>query len=275
MKREFTILSALHPFLAAVPEPFVYVEDREIIGSDFFLMERKKGIVLDTHFPKDIEHSEQLARQISEKMVDSLVALHAIPYQETKLKEMVKPDGFMERQVQGWIERYDKAKTAQYAEVEALTTWLKKHIPTNSEATIIHYDYKLNNAMFSSDFSEMIGLFDWEMTTVGDPLADLGVAMSYWMHADDPKMLLYALGEPPVTILPGFYSRQEFIQRYAEKSGRDVSAIDYYITFAYFKLAVICQQIYYRYVKGQTKDDRFAQMDKMVAALIQQASKAI
>lgn len=275
MKREFTILSALHPFLAAVPEPFVYVEDREIIGSDFFLMERKKGIVLDTHFPKGIEHSEQLARQISEKMVDSLVALHAIPYQETKLKEMVKPDGFMERQVQGWIERYDKVKTAQYAEVEALTTWLKKHIPTNSEATIIHYDYKLNNAMFSSDFSEMIGLFDWEMTTVGDPLADLGVAMSYWMQVDDPKMLLYALGEPPVTILPGFYSRQEFIQRYAEKSGRDVSTIDYYITFAYFKLAVICQQIYYRYVKGQTKDDRFAQMDKMVAALIQQASKAI
>jgi len=275
MKREFTILSALHPFLAVVPKPYVYVEDTSIIGSDFFLMERKKGIVLDTHFPKGIEHNEQLARQISEKMVDSLVALHAIPYQETKLKEMVKPDGFMERQVQGWIERYDKAKTAQYAEVEALTTWLKKHIPTNSEATIIHYDYKLNNAMFSNDFSEMIGLFDWEMTTVGDPLADLGVAMSYWMHADDPKMLLYALGEPPVTILPGFYTRQEFIQRYAEKSGRDVSAIDYYITFAYFKLAVICQQIYYRYANGQTKDDRFAQMDKMVAALIQQASKAI
>lgn len=275
MKREFTILSALHPFLAAVPKPFVYIEDRDIIGSDFFIMERKKGIVLDTDFPKGIEHSEQLARQISEKMVDSLVALHAIPYQDTMLKDMVKPEGFMERQVQGWIERYDKAKTAQHAEVEALTTWLKDHIPTNSEATIIHYDYKLNNAMFSNDFMEMIGLFDWEMTTVGDPLADLGVAMSYWMHADDPKMLLYALGEPPVTILSGFYTRQEFIQRYAEKSGRDVSAIDYYITFAYFKLAVICQQIYYRYVKGQTKDDRFAQMDKMVAALIQQASKAI
>lgn len=275
MKREFTILSALHPFLAAVPKPFVYIEDRDIIGSDFFIMERKKGIVLDTDFPKGIEHSEQLARQISEKMVDSLVALHAIPYQDTMLKDIVKPEGFMERQVLGWIERYDKAKTAQHAEVEALTTWLKDHIPTNSEATIIHYDYKLNNAMFSSDFTEMIGLFDWEMTTVGDPLADLGVAMSYWMHADDPKMLLYALGEPPVTILPGFYTRQEFIQRYAEKSGRDVSAIDYYITFAYFKLAVICQQIYYRYVKGQTKDDRFAQMDKMVAALIQQASKAI
>ncbi len=275
MKREFTILSALQPFLAMVPTPYVYVSDDAIIGSDFFLMERKKGIVLDTRFPLGTENTEELARELSEKMVDSLVALHAIPYAETTLKNMVKPEGFMQRQVHGWIERYDKAKTAQFTEVEALTTWLKENIPTNAEVTIIHYDYKLNNAMFSEDYTEMIGLFDWEMTTVGDPLADLGVAMSYWMHADDPNMLLYALGEPPITILPGFYSRQEFITRYAEKSGRDVSSINYYITFAYFKLAVICQQIYYRYVKGQTQDDRFAQMDKMVAALIKQASKAI
>jgi len=275
MKREFTILSALHPFLPSVPKPYVYVEDRDIIGSDFFLMERKKGIVLDTHFPKGTEPTEELARQLSEIMVDSLVALHAIPYQDTPLKDMVKPDGFLERQVHGWIERYEKAKTAEHKEVVILTEWLKNNLPSNNEATIIHYDYKLNNAMFSEDYSEMIGLFDWEMTTVGDPLADVGVAMSYWMQADDPKMLLYALGEPPVTVLPGFYTRQQFIDRYAEKSGRDVSAIHYYCTFAYFKLAVICQQIYYRYVKGQTQDDRFAQMDKMVAALIQQASKSI
>ncbi|WP_155592275.1 phosphotransferase family protein [Lysinibacillus cavernae] len=275
MKREFTILSALHPFLKTVPKPYVYVEDRDIIGSDFFLMERKKGIVLDTHFPKGTNATEELARQLSEKMVDSLVALHAIPYQETPLKDMVKPDGFMERQVHGWIERYEKAKTAEHEEVSALTEWLKNHLPSSSKATIIHYDFKLNNAMFSQDYSEMIGLFDWEMTTVGDPLADIGVAMSYWMQADDPKMLIHALGEPPITVLPGFYTRQQFIQRYAEKSGRDVKDIQYYCTFAYFKLAVICQQIYYRYVKGQTQDDRFAQMDKMVTALIQQASKSI
>lgn len=275
MKREFTILSALHPFLAIVPKPYVYVDDDSIIGSDFFLMERKKGVVLDTHFPPGTDTTVELARQLSEKMVESLVALHAIPYKETPLIDMVKPDGFMERQVHSWIERYDKAKTAELSEVAALTAWLKDHIPTNAEATIIHYDYKFNNAMFSQDYSQMIGLFDWEMTTVGDPLADLGVAMSYWMHADDPKMLLYALGEPPITILPGFYTREEFIERYAEKSGRDVSAIHYYITFAYFKLAVICQQIYYRFVNGQTKDDRFAQMDTMVAALIQQAAKSI
>ncbi|MFL1997487.1 phosphotransferase family protein [Lysinibacillus irui] len=275
MKREFTILSALHPFFKAVPQPYVYVEDSDIIGSDFFLMERKRGVVLDTHFPTGTVPSEELACQLSEMMVDSLVALHAIPYQDTSLKDMVKPDGFMERQVHGWIERYERAKTAEIAEVATLTEWLKKHVLNNKEATIIHYDYKLNNAMFSNDYAEMIGLFDWEMTTVGDPLADVGVAMSYWMQADDPKMLLHALGEPPVTIMPGFYTRQQFIERYAEKSGRDVSNIQYYCTFAYFKLAVICQQIYYCYVKGQTQDDRFAQMDKMVAALIQQASESI
>lgn len=275
MKREFTILSALHPFLAVVPKPYVYVDDASIIGSDFFLMERKKGVVLDTRFPSGTESTVALARQLSEKMVESLVALHAIPYKETALKDMVKPEGFMERQVVSWVDRYEKAKTAELSEVAALTAWLKANIPTNNEATIIHYDYKFNNAMFSQDYSEMIGLFDWEMTTVGDPLADLGVAMSYWMHPDDPKMLLYALGEPPITVHPGFYSREEFIAHYAEKSGRDVSTIGYYITFAYFKLAVICQQIYYRYVNGQTKDDRFAQMDTMVAALMQQAAKSI
>ena len=275
MEREFTILSALHPYLSAVPKPYIYVKDSTIIGSEFLLMERKNGIVLDTHFPSGTENTKEIARQLSEKMVDSLVALHSIPYDETALQNIVKPEGFMERQVHGWIERYDKVKTSELAEVWALTTWLKDNVPTNEDSTIIHYDYKLNNAMFSQDYSEMIGLFDWEMTTVGDPLADLGVAMSYWMHADDSKMLLYALGEPPITILPGFYTREEFIASYAEKSGRDVSNIDYYITFAYFKLAVICQQIYYRYVKGQTQDDRFAQMDKMVAALIKQASKAI
>lgn len=275
MKREFTILSALNPYFPAVPKPYVYVEDSSIIGSDFFLMERKSGIVLDTHFPKDTYNTEVLARQISEKMVDSLVALHAIPYEETALKNIVKPEGFMKRQVQGWTERYEKAKTAELDEVSTLTAWLQENVPINQEATIIHYDYKLNNAMFSQDYTEMIGLFDWEMTTVGDPLADVGVAMSYWMHMDDPKILLHALGGPPITTLPGFYTREEFIMRYAEKSGRDVSNIGYYITFAYFKLAVICQQIYYRYVKGQTQDDRFAQMDKMVAALIKQASRAI
>ncbi|MGE7622212.1 phosphotransferase family protein [Viridibacillus sp. NPDC096237] len=274
MEREFKVLSSLHPVFPVAPKPIIYSDDMTIIGSTFFIMERRLGVVLDTEFPEGTTDLVMMARKVSELMVDQLVALHAVDYKKTALTGMVKPDGFMERQVRGWISRYDKAKTSDIKEVNELTTWLIEHIPQSSESTIIHYDYKLNNAMFSKEYEEMVGLFDWEMTTVGDPLADVGVALSYWMHVDDPTMMLYGLGEPPITVKEGFYSRQEFIARYAEKSGRDVSNIHYYLTFAYFKLAVICQQIYYRYYNGQTKDTRFAHMGDFSKVLIKQAFKS-
>jgi aminoglycoside phosphotransferase (APT) family kinase protein len=232
------------------------------------MMERRHGIVLDTEFPAGTGEPEELGKQLSEMMVDKLVELHAIDYTKTALAEMVRPAGFLERQVNGWIGRYEKSKTAEITEVDKLTSWLKRNIPESPESTIIHYDYKLNNMMFSQDYSEMTGLFDWEMTTVGDPLADVGAAMSYWMQADDPEMLLNALGKPPLTVHKGFFTRDEFIARYAEKSGRDMSNIHYYTTFAYFKLAVICQQIFYRYEQGQTNDPRFKHMDKFVYSLV-------
>lgn len=268
MKREFNVLSALHPVFPTAPKPLVFSDDLSIIGSPFFIMERRHGIVLDTEFPVGTEETEENGKHLSEMMVDKLVELHAIDYTTTALAEMVKPEGFLERQVHGWIGRYEKAKTSDIAEVAKLTSWLKAHIPDSPEPTIIHYDYKLNNSMFSHDYTEMTGLFDWEMTTVGDPLADVGAAMSYWMQADDPEMLLKALGKPPLTVQKGFFTRDEFIARYAEKSGRDMSGIHYYTTFAYFKLAVICQQIYYRYEQGQTKDPRFKHMDKFVYSLV-------
>lgn len=271
MEREFNVLSALYPVYSTVPKPIVFSDDVSIIGSPFFIMERRRGIVLDTVFPEGEELSEEIGRKVSTLMVDKLVELHAIDYKKTALVDMVKPDGFLERQVQGWIGRYDNAKTEDIPEAKELTTWLQQHIPESLEPTIIHYDYKLNNAMFSPDYSEMTGLFDWEMTTVGDPLADVGAAMSYWMQADDPESLLYGLGEPPITIQKGFFTRDEFITSYAEKSGRDMTHIHYYLTFAYFKLAVICQQIYFRYKNGQTKDPRFAHLNKSVQALVKQA----
>jgi len=125
--------------------------------------------------------------------------------------------------------------------------------------------------MFSEDFTEMTGLFDWEMTTVGDPLADVGAAMSYWIEVDDPELLKKGLGKPPVTVMDGFFTRNEFIENYAKKSGRDMSNIHFYLTFAYFKLAVICQQIFYRYKNGQTSDPRFAHFDQFVLNLIKYA----
>lgn len=271
MEREFRVLDSIHQVFPTCPKPLVFSADKTIIGSPFFVMERRHGVVLDTSFPRDTADQAKKAQLVSEIMVDNLVQLHSIDYRKTDLVDMVKPEGFMERQVDGWIARYEAAKIEDIQEVVEVTEWLRKNLPQSSEFTIIHYDYKLNNAMFSEDYQEMVGLFDWEMTTVGDPLADLGAALSYWMQPNDPKMMLYGLGEPPITIQEGFYTRQQFIESYAEKSGRDVSNIYYYLTFAYFKLAVICQQIYYRYYKGQTKDKRFAHMGEFAKVLILQA----
>ncbi|HSJ38811.1 MAG TPA: phosphotransferase family protein [Planococcus sp. (in: firmicutes)] len=271
MEREFKILQSLAPVFPAAPKPYVFSDDPTIAGSPFFVMERRHGIVLDTEFPEGMEVTAAMGRKISEKMVDTLVELHAIDPSQTALAEMAKPEGFLERQVSGWIGRYERAKTDDIEEVEALKKWMVDNIPESQEPTIIHYDFKLNNAMFNDDFSEITGLFDWEMTTVGDPLADLGAAMSYWIQGDDPELLKNGMGKPPVTVNDGFYSREEFIRSYAEKSGRDVSQIDFYLTFAYFKLAVIVQQIYFRYKNGQTKDPRFANFDRFVKSLIRYA----
>ncbi|ASN06732.1 phosphotransferase family protein [Virgibacillus necropolis] len=271
MKREYTILSGLHPLYPTAPKPYIFSTDEQIVGSPFFIMERRKGIVVDSTFPEGIQYDSTLGRKISELMVDRLVDLHQVDYNQTELVNISKPEGFMERQVLGWIKRYERAKTEEVTGVDQLTKCLKDNIPASPEPTIIHYDYKLNNAMFSEDFSEMTGLFDWEMTTVGDPLADVGAALSYWMEPDDPEQLKKGLGKPSVTTKEGFFTRKEFLEDYAKKSGRDVSNVHFYLTFAYFKLAVICQQIYYRYHKGQTNDSRFAHFNQFVANLIQHA----
>ncbi|WP_257350424.1 phosphotransferase family protein [Pseudalkalibacillus decolorationis] len=270
MERECRILQEINPYFPVAPEPYLFA-DEDVIGSPFFIMERKQGVVLDTKFPDDVVVTERLCERISETMVDSLVSLHNIDYTKTKLKEMTKPDGFMERQVHGWIKRYDRSQTDEIHGLEHLKEWMVNHNPKSQAPTIIHYDYKLNNAMFSHDLSEMTGLFDWEMTTVGDPLADLGAAMSYWIEVDDSELLKRGMGEAPITTHPGFMTRDEFINCYANKSGRDISDFNFYLTFAYFKLAVICQQIYYRWKKGQTEDERFVNLNQFVRNLIQHA----
>jgi aminoglycoside phosphotransferase (APT) family kinase protein len=271
MEREFKILTEVHPKFSPAPKPYI-LADESLIGSPFFIMERKKGIVLGTDFPEQIMVTEELCRTISEKMVEMLVKLHEINYKQTRLVEFIKPEGFLERQVHGWINRYERAKTNEITGVDKLKKWLENQIPTSQEPTIIHNDFKLNNSMFSEDFSKVIGLFDWEMTTVGDPLVDLGVALSYWREANDSPLLSRGQDDKsPITSNPGFMTRNEFIESYSQNSGRDVSNIHFYLIFAYFKLAVICQQIYFRWRKGQTSDERFANLNVYVSNLIQYA----
>ncbi|MFD6441751.1 phosphotransferase family protein [Peribacillus sp. NPDC060186] len=272
MKREHHILSSINPYFQAAPEPILFSDDVSIVGAPFFLMERKHGVVIDSKFPKGAEPTAERCRQLSYVMVNQLADLHSIPYEKTGLAEISKPEGFIERQVHGWISRYERAKIDEIKEVGALIDYLQKNIPEYSQTSIIHYDYKINNAMFNQNLTEMVGLFDWEMSTVGDPLADLGVAMSYWTESSDPELIKFGLGQASVTTLDGFLTRQEFIEAYAARSGRNVSDIDFYLTFGYFKLAVILQQIYYRYKKGQTNDIRFSKLGTTVKSLITHAA---
>lgn len=267
MGRESGVLMRLSKSYPLAPAPYFFCDDESVIGAPFYVMEHRTGVVLDAEFPPGSEPTEELCRGISETAVDTLVELHAVDWEAAGLSDLGRPEGFLERQVEGWIGRYEKAKTDDYPEVEPLTRWLSENVPESPPATIIHNDFKLNNLVLDpEDLTEVRAVLDWEMTTIGDPLFDLAVSLSYWVEPDDPEDLKEVL--PTVTDTPGFFSRRKFMQRYAEKSGRDLSDMHFYLTFAYFKLAVILQQIYARYVAGQTADERFAQFGKRVQSLI-------
>jgi len=224
---------------------------------------------VDDEFPEGVEPTEELCRGMSQMVAYTLIELHAVDWKEVGLEELGRPEGFLERQVKGWIKRYDEAKTEEIEEIEPLTEWLSEDIPESPPATIVHNDFKLNNLVLNpDDLTEVRAVLDWEMTTLGDPLFDLAVSLSYWFEPDDPQEIK-AL--PTVTDTPGFWTRKEFIDYYAEKSGRDLSDMHWYMVFGYFKLAVILQQIYARWHKGQTKDELFAGFDERVRNVIRHA----
>ena len=267
MGRESGILAKLNAVYPLAPKPYFFCEDESIIGAPFYVMERRTGLVLDDSFPEGIEPGEELCRGISRTVVDKLVELHAVDVGEAGLEDLGKPDGFLQRQTEGWISRYEKAKTDDIKEVEPLMDWLASDIPASPPPAIIHNDYKLNNLVLNpEDLTDVRAVLDWEMATVGDPLFDLAVSLSYWIEPDDPDDLKAVM--PTVTVTPGFMTRKELIDRYAEESGRDLSEMHWYVVFGYFKLAGILQQIYARWKNGQTTDDRFATFGDRVKTLI-------
>jgi aminoglycoside phosphotransferase (APT) family kinase protein len=270
MKRESKILSLMHEVFPLAPRPYVFSEDESIAGATFYVMERKKGIVLDNKWPDGIECSPELCRRVSESVVDTLVELHSIDWEAAGLASIGRPEGFMQRQVQGWIGRYERAKTDEIAAADKAARWMLDHIPLSPPATIVHNDFKLNNMIFSDqDPAQVVAVVDWEMTTIGDPLSDVAITASYWDEAGDAELL--RSGFSSVTALPGFFSRRQFIEQYAAKSGRDMESFDFYLTYAYYKVAVICQQIYYRWKKGQTQDPRFERLGQVTQNLMQHA----
>lgn len=268
MEREFNILEKLNPIFSSAPKPYLYCEDKNIMDKHFYVMEKKQGLVIDEKIPDYLGTSKIIGPLISEATLDTLVKLQSIDYIEAGLGKFGKPEGFLERQVNGWIKRYENSKTEQLSHVKELEKWLLANKPINEEVTIIHNDFKLNNLVFDKfDIRKVTGVLDWELSTIGDPLTDIGAAVVYWGQAGDPDM-----GISIVTDQPGFYSRREFIESYAKKSGRDVSEITYYVSFGFYKLAVILQQIYARWNMGELKENRFKHLNQSVSNLFEMAN---
>jgi aminoglycoside phosphotransferase (APT) family kinase protein len=268
MPREFRLLSAIHPVFPLAPKPYLLCEDTAVIGAPFYLMERRRGLVVRHQIPAEIGDDLALRRQVSESLVDTLAALHAVDIEKHDLAKLGKPLGFVKRQVDGWGGRWERSKTTDLPEMTALARWLSDHLPAEpARHTLVHNDFKLDNVMLDpQEPARVIAVLDWEMCTVGDPLVDLGLLLCYWPQPGDPPLMTGSLS--PVTMSPGWFTREEIVAHYAEQSGRDVTGIDYYYILAMFKLAVVLQQIYYRYHVGQTQDERFKDFDQRVRALI-------
>lgn len=262
MGREFNVLRAVHPYFQLAPEAFHLCEDLSIIGAVFFVMERRTGTIIRGILPGQLAGHE---RSISAAFVNCLAELHSIDIQKTGLQRLGKPDGYLERQVRGWAERWTRARTGDEIALEDLIAWLQSHVPRSPAPTLVHNDFKLDNLMLDAGGRSITAVLDWEMATVGDPLADLGLALCYWTQPAGLK------GEPALTLGPGWYTRDEIAHAYARSTGRDLSEILYYEVFGLFKLAVVLQQIYFRWKRGQTSDERFRGFGERVRQLVQRA----
>ena len=274
MRREFNVLSKLSAVYVPAPKPILFCDDASVIGAEFYLMERRHGLIIRGKAPSELEGSRELQRSVAESFIRNLASLHALDHDAKDLGELGNPEGYPRRQVEGWTRRYFAAKTDDHPELESAIEWLNANIPAESGASLVHNDYKFDNVMLDpDDLTRITAVLDWEMVTVGDPLMDLGTTLGYWMSADAGEDMMRMPFNPHV--LMGNITRSELAEMYSEASGRDTSNILYYYVFGTFKIAVICQQIYARYVKGVTNDDRFAGFGTFVGRLGQIASRTI
>jgi aminoglycoside phosphotransferase (APT) family kinase protein len=274
MGREYRILSHLIDVYPKVPRPLLYCDDERVIGAPFYVMERLQGIILRSSKPKGMDLTPAMMQQLSENFVDTLVELHRLDFQTAGLGDLGKPQGYVERQVEGWTRRYRSAQTDDIAAMDRIVEWLIAHMPPQSGAALIHNDYKYDNLVLDpGNPGHIIGVLDWEMATLGDPLMDIGTSLGYWVDPDDPAELkMLAFG---VTMLPGNLTRSALLDRYAARSGCEVAHSLFYYVFGLFKIAVIVQQIYYRYKQGYTQDPRFAALILGVHTLANQAVLAV
>lgn len=273
MGREYRVLSALAPVFPPAPRPLVFCDDTTVIGAPFYLMERRHGVVIRKSLPATFSLTPAVADALCRGMVTTLAALHRLDHRAIGLDGFGKPAGYIGRQVKGWTDRYRAAETDPVPDIEAVAGWLARHQPPECGAAVIHNDYKFDNVMLDpAEPGRVVAVLDWEMATVGDPLMDLGTTLSYWLEPGDPHIIPgFEMGP---TMAPGMWTRRRMVDEYARLSPLTFGDLNFYFVFGIFKLAVVLQQIYARYARGATKDERFATMNHMVAILARGAALA-
>ena len=271
MHREYRIMTELEPAFPTVPKTLYYTGDESIIGAEFYVMERSEGHLIHNDIPKDWGWTEVETRALCEEFFTKLVDLHSVDYEALGLGDFGKPEGYVSRQILGWNRRYEKAWTADVEKFEDVRDWLRSNMPeTERGAAVVHGDYRIDNCILNKDDPTKIeAILDWEISALGDPMMDLGNTLAYWIEADDPPFMHMMVRQPSKA--KGMMKRQEILEFYAAKSGADVSGFQFYYVYGIFRLAVIIQQIYYRYYHGQTDNKRFKDYGQMVNALGQLA----
>jgi aminoglycoside phosphotransferase (APT) family kinase protein len=272
MHREYRALSVLWKAFPPAPRAYLYCDDASVIGGPFFVMERRRGIVVRGSIPAEFGggQDERANRKLSEVVIDTLAELHAVDPKAIGLDSLGRdPERFLARQVKGWADRYQRSKTGSVPVAEEVSAWLLDHIPESPAPTLLHNDWRLDNmAVDPRDPGRCVAVYDWDMCTVGDPLADLGTLLALWNNRGDAPVGM----SPMPTQSAGFMSREDAVARYGERSGRDVRGVSYYDVFGTFKMAVVLQQIYFRYHRGQTQDERFAGLGAGAAGLFELAA---
>jgi aminoglycoside phosphotransferase (APT) family kinase protein len=270
MTREYRVLSRLWRGFDRAPRAIALCEDVSVIGAPFFLMERKPGVVIRDVVPDRFGGGldPEANRKLSTVVVDTLVDLHSVDPTACGLDDLGHPDGFLERQVEGWWRRWEQARHEDNPTAEEVGRWLKAHIPSSGPPTLIHNDWRLDNmAVSPSDPGRCVAVYDWDMATRGDPLADLGTLMASWYDEGEEKSTL----APMPTTAPGWLDRGSALDRYGERSGRDLSDARWYVVFGTWKLGVVLQQIHIRWLRGQTVDPRFEPLGEGARALFRLA----
>ncbi len=268
MLREARLLTALEHTPVRAPKVLAVCADEDVIGAPFYVMERVEGDVVTGALPQALDNPQQRNR-IADELIDALVEIHAVDWRAVGLEGFGKPSGYLERQLRRFVGLWEHNKTRELPQVEQVGSWLTANMPQSPPATIVHGDYRLGNTMLAHGVpARLIAIFDWEMATIGDPLADVGYMMIHWIQADD------AIGRfnlQSVTSLPGFPSRQEMIERYEQRSGRSMQALDWYVTLALWKAVVFMEGNYKRAVAGSTDDPYLKSFGEGVVELAERA----